>query len=99
MPSELDCYCAKIQVFDENDNLILEDFLKKIPLTEEIYEIKGEEILGNPYPCILERKLIEKNLCVEIINRVEKEKKYTYEELKWFFEWYGLNGEFISFIY
>ncbi|MDR5658785.1 hypothetical protein RH915_04710 [Serpentinicella sp. ANB-PHB4] len=99
MPSEMDCYCAKVKVFDEDHNLIKEEFINKMILAESVYEQKGEEILGNGSPCMLERKLIEKNVCVEVINKITPEKKYDRKELQWFFDWYDLEGTFVSFSY
>ena len=93
--TELDFFYAFIEVFDDKQQPILKKHLIKIPLAEKYYEIEGEKRLGTRSPCILERKLIEKEVCIESVQKIELNRVYSKKEILWLFELYDLPGEYI----
>lgn len=93
------CYFAKLQVFDIYGKIVFEDFLIKMPLSEQIYEMEGAKRVGNKTPCMLERKLIEKELCIETAGKVERGIKYDKSEVSWLFDIYNLKGQCIVITY
>ena len=65
-------------------------------MAEKFYEIEGEKRLGTKSPCILERKFIEREVCVESVQKIEPDKIYPKNQVLWLFELYDLPGEYIK---
>lgn len=99
MKDNLEYTNAKIIVMDKYEKIIIEKPLIKLPLAEKIYEIEGKKLFGVSSPCILERRRIDYNMCVETASKLENGKKYQSSEVDWLFDLYNLIGEYIKVIY
>lgn len=92
---KLNILSTKIKLLDENKYVILDKYIMHIPLTEESYKKEGKRLLGKENPCILERKLIERDIAIKIIEKLKYEKLYIKNEVLWLFELYGFNGSYV----
>lgn len=99
MKNNVDYTSAKLLVLDKNKSIILDKPLMKVPLSEDHYQIQSEKIFGKKSPCILERRRIDYDVCIDTAQKLQSGKWYSLSEASWFFDLYNLKGEYILLTY
>ncbi|NTV90366.1 MAG: hypothetical protein HGA22_08405 [Clostridiales bacterium] len=86
---------VRIRVLDSGGRVALDKYLRQLKLSEESCSTAGLRLLGTAEPCARERRFIENTLCIESASRLKFGYKYSRAEAEWFFELYGMTGEYV----
>lgn len=97
--NKIDLCCAKIQVLDKHKNILFDNYLLKTPLNNIVYEKEGKARFNSSSPCILQRKVIERDVCMKSVASLDKDKVYSKNEVKCLFDCYGFEGEYLVITY
>lgn len=91
-----EAYLSMVSLLDKEGNCIGQMISHHLPLKKEILERYAKKTFNTVHPCILERKRIERDACVELFGQLEKNKLYSKNDIPWLFDSYRLECDYLK---